>query len=491
MDSHTDTAAVTATAEATDTPEVALPPQPSIWKEMRTSEDWWAVWVGGFLLILMFALVWFNRPADFADRIAGGGEVKVTSLVKGWLARPGKWTDNPTHAFWRAAGEGVKAVNTVPGIAGAFGLVGLVFGGAMALRGQGGLRFLRAYPVVFLLALIAYVLSGQSVIKAYNLEFALWALLVGLIISNTIGTPGWLRPAVQTEFYIKTGLVLLGAEVLLSRLLALGLPGVFVSWVVTPVVLVTTYIFGQKVLKMRSKSLNMVICADMSVCGVSAAIATAAACRAKKEELTLAVGLSLTFTVGMMVLMPLFIKAVGMDPVIAGAWLGGTIDSTGAVVAAGAALGERAMETAATVKMIQNILIGAVAFCVALYWVARVERDPGAPRPGLMEIWYRFPKFVLGFVGASILFSTLYATLAGGPELVNAMIGDSTKEIREWLFCLAFVSIGLETNFRELMPYLRGGRPLVLYVCGQTLNLVLTLLMAWLMFGVIFREMVK
>jgi uncharacterized membrane protein YadS len=312
---------------------------------------------------------------------------------------------------------------------------------------------------------------------------------VGLVISNTIGTPAFLRPAVLSEFYIKTGLVLLGAEVLMSRLLALGPPGIFVSWVVTPITLIATFIFGQKVLKMESPSLNMVISADMSVCGVSAAIATAAACRAKKEELSLAVGMSLAFTVVMMIVMPAFILAVGMDETVGGAWLGGTIDSTGAVVAAGAALGKRGQDVAATVKMIQNILIGVVAFGVAVYWTTRVERNSSSSDvPGISEIWRRFPKFVLGFVLASIVFSFLHGTLAGGPELVDAMIDGSTATLRGWLFCLAFVCIGLETNFRELAPYLRSGKPLVLYVCGQTLNLVLTLAMAWLMFRVVFPQ---
>src|SRR5690606_3004756 len=139
---------------------------------------------------------------------------------------------------------------------------------------------------------------------------------------------------------IKTGLVLLGAEILLGQLVALGLPGIFVAWIVTPIVLVSTFAFGQRVLGIRSKSLNMVISADMSVCGVSAAIATAAACRAKKEELSLAIGMSLTFTVVMMVLMPAAIRALGMSDVLGGAWMGGTIDSTGAVAAAGGILGE-------------------------------------------------------------------------------------------------------------------------------------------------------
>ena len=169
-----------------------------------------------------------------------------------------------------------------------------------------------------MLGLLAFVLAGQSVIKYYNLEYALWALLVGLLISNTVGTASWIRSAC-TEFYIKTGLVLLGAEILFGRLLALGLPGVFVSWVVTPIVLIGTFWFGQRILRMASPTLNIVISADMSVCGVSAAIATAAACKVKRSELSLAIGLSLAFTVIMMVVTPMAIRAMGMSNVLGGA----------------------------------------------------------------------------------------------------------------------------------------------------------------------------
>ena len=239
---------------------------------------------------------------------------------------------------------------------------------------------------------------------------------------------------------------------------------------------------------MESRSLNLVISADMSVCGVSAAIATAAACKAKKEELSLAIGLSLAFTVGMMVVMPAFIKAVGMDETIAGAWIGGTIDSTGAVAVAGELVGAQALEVATTIKMIQNILIGVIAFAVSFYWVSFVERDPAGKRLGLGEIWRRFPRFIIGFFLASVVFSVLFSTLTGGPELIDAMTKGTTVPLRSWLFCLAFVSIGLETNFRELAPYLKGGKPLTLYVVGQTLNLCLTFAMAWLMFRVVFPQ---
>ena len=191
--------------------------------------------------------------------------------------------------------------------------------------------------------------------KHYGIGYAAWAIFMGMLLSNTIGTPKWVKPALQVEFYIKTGLVLLGAEVLFNKIIAIGVPGIFVAWVVTPIVLISTYIFGQKVLKIPSKTLNITISADMSVCGTSAAIATAAACRAKKEELTLSIGLSLVFTSIMMIIMPAFIKAVGMPYILGGAWMGGTIDATGAVAAAGAFLSEKALYVAATIKMIQNV----------------------------------------------------------------------------------------------------------------------------------------
>ena len=354
--------------------------------------------------------------------------------------------------------------------------------------------FLRGFSAVYLLAILSYVFASQADVKAAGFGYAAWAILLGLLISNTIGTPRWVAPAVRTEYYIKIGLVLLGAEILFGKILVIGMPGIFVAWVVTPVVFVLTYLFGQYVLKIPSKSLNLTLSADMSVCGVSAAIATAAACRAKKEELTLAVGISLIFTSIMMIALPNVIQAIGMDPVLGGAWIGGTIDATGAVAAAGAYLGDQALYVAATIKMIQNILIGVIAFCVAVYWVTRVERSKTGERFSAWEIWHRFPKFVLGFLAASIVFSVIYEMLGsdlGETLITNGVIKGWTKTLRGWFFCLAFVSIGLATDFRSLRSYLAGGKPIVLYVCGQALNLALTLGVAYLMFRVIFTDVTE
>jgi len=409
-------------------------------KPFLKNEDWWAVLIGGALLLCCLAAVYVDLPAAES----GGDLSLLSSPLKSWLSKPGSWASSPVDSFF-PEGKSSK----LPGILGMFSLAMVCFGVAVkVLDGQGG-RFAIAFPVLFLLALLAFVLASQDVVKYYSLSYALWALLAGLLISNTIGTPAFLRPAVRTELYIKTGLVVLGAEVLFSKLMALGVPGIFVAWVVTPTVLISTFWFGQKILKMGSPSLNMVISADMSVCGVSAAIATAAACRAKKEELSAAIGLSLIFTVVMMVVMPAIIKGVGMSPVLGGAWMGGTIDSTGAVGAAGALLGDEALTVATTVKMIQNVLIGVVAFAVAVYWVRYQSPEGANARPQLSEIWNRFPKFVLGFLAASLAFSAIYSFHPAGKEMIGAMISGSTKTLRGWFFCLAFVSIGLDTNFKS------------------------------------------
>ncbi len=454
---------------------VSAPPRRGGWQQLYLAEDWWAIWIGGAVLAVSLVVV-----------LAGGLTAGGANPLAGLIAKPETWHADPLQAL-EAKGRSI-----VPGLGLTFLVCLVSFAtGAWAMGRCSPLRFGAGFCVLFLLAGFAYLLAGQAVIKYYNLEYVLWALLVGLLISNTIGTPRFLRSAACTEFYIKSGLVLLGAEVLLDRLLSLGVPGIFVSWVVTPIVLIGTFWFGQRILKIESPTLNMVISADMSVCGVSAAIATAAACKAKKEELSLAIGISLSFTVVMMIVMPMVIRATGMSQVLGGAWIGGTIDATGAVAAAGGLLGNTAFQVATIVKMIQNILIGAIAFGVAVYWVTYVERSQARAAVGVGEIWRRFPKFVLGFLAASLVFSALEALHPQGKQLVEAVTGGATVALRGWFFCLAFVSIGLETNVRELADCLKGGKPLVLYVVGQSFNLLLTLTMAWLMFEKVFPGAAK
>jgi uncharacterized membrane protein YadS len=430
--------------------------------------------------------------ATQAEDAAAGSSFQDQALNDAAIAKISDWRAAEKKVASAKKKVGNKPYNYIPTLIVLCLFMIVFFGSGVYMMGESFAGFAKGFVIVFLVSVLAYLLGGQAISKQYGFGAEAWGVLLGMIIANSVGTPKFALPACKVEFFIKTGLVLLGAEVLFSKIMSIGIPGIFVAWVVTPVVLITTYILGQKVIKMPSKTLNIVISADMSVCGTSAAIATAAACRAKKEELTLSIGLSLVFTAIMMIAMPAFIKAVGIPEILGGAWMGGTIDATGAVAAAGAFLGDKALYVAATIKMIQNVMIGVTAFCVALYWCMKVEQDGTDKRTvGVGEIWHRFPKFVLGFLAASILFSFLDSNM--GQDMSSALIDQGavrggTRLLRGWFFALSFAAIGLSTNFRELAQYFKGGKPLILYVCGQSLNLVLTLTMAYIMFYLVFPE---
>ena len=452
----------------------------------RLHEDVAAVVIGLVAVILALAVTWAARPAEEAgsrDRYPKGWPVPKAARVE----MPGTWTDQPLVAFQdKSGGPAIAPILLGMGWVVLVGCLGAL------LTGGNPWRFLAGGCLLAVLACLAYVMASQKLVKYYNLEYPLWALAVGLFVGNAAGVPRWLAPALIGEFFIKTGLVVFGAEVLVSRLLALGLPGIMTAWIVTPVVLVATYLFGVHMLRIPSRSLCMTLSADMSVCGVSAAIATGAACRAKKEEISLTIGLSLFFTVIMMVAMPPVIRAMGLDPIVGGAWIGGTIDATGAVVAAGESLGKQAGEVAATVKMIQNSMIGLIAFAVAAYWAGWIDRGPSGPRSTLAgEAWRRFPRFILGFLAASLLCSWLHSQGSEQALWVEGATTGFTAKLRGWLFCTGFVCMGLQTNFRGLAPLLASGRPVVLYLAGQALNLALTLAMASLTFGWLFRKAVE
>ncbi len=227
------------------------------------------------------------------------------------------------------------------------------------------------------------------------------------------------------------------------------------------------------------------LAAATSVCGTSAAIATGAAAKCKKDDLSIAISISIIFTILMMVFEPMIIRACGMNQLMGGALIGGTVDSTGAVVLAGNALGPEAEQAAVLVKSIQNILIGFIAFFVAIFFATRVENS-GAQKVGAGEIWKRFPKFIIGFFVASLLASFLFQPVFGGDQV--SAINKVLDQYKNWCFVLAFTSIGLDTNFKEIAKQMQGGKVLWLYIVGQIFNIALTLFAVWfLLSGVVFK----
>lgn len=348
----------------------------------------------------------------------------------------------------------------------------------IALIGQPVVPFLVGAPAVFALAWFARFLAGNGLFVNWGIEYVIFALALGLLIGNTVGTPAWLKPAVQTEFFIKTGLVILGAGLLFMEVLQAGALGIVQAVLVVFVVWYACFWLCRR-LRVDDEFAAMLSTA-VSICGVSAAIAACGAIQGDKKKLSYVTSLVLIVAVPMMVVMPWIATSTGMNDLVAGAWLGGTLDTSASVVAAGALISEAAMKTGVIVKFSQNALIGVAAFALAIWWTLKAGKDqagkPGADKPSAGVIWERFPKFVIGFVVASLVFSFLLP--AGLVSGTKAALG----EIRLWWFAMAFVCIGLETRLVQLATTDRG-RPAAAFIGAQAFNVVWTLLLAWLLFG--------
>lgn len=431
-----------------------------LWK----TEDWLAVWIG-FIVILIACVAVLTGAFDFS-----------AAKFSTWHLWEKVETFKPLSAqlTWAFGGKLLRT----------FVVLALLFTAGVKLQGGKIKEYLPAFAALFLIAVVVRLVSAEFTLNRY-LEWAFWALIIGLLISNTVGVPSWLRPAIRTEFYIKTGLVIMGFSVLFSNIAKFGLYGLGIAWGVTPIVIIFMWWFGTKVLKIDNKPLVMTIASATSVCGTSAAIATGAAAGAKKSDLGIAISISIIFTILMMIFEPVIIKAVGMSPLMGGALIGGTVDSTGAVVLAGNALGPEGEQAAVLVKSIQNILIGFIAFFTALFFATKVDKT-AERKVGAGEIWTRFPKFIIGFFVASLVASFIIQPLAGTADVkaINSVL----DQYKNWAFVLAFTSIGLDTNFREIGRNLHGGKVLWLYIVGQLFNIILTFFAVWLLLsGILFE----
>lgn len=396
------------------------------------------------------------------------GAVLIMALLLGW--RPGL----PTFK-WAGLSD-LPALLTVTNLGRSAGLAVILLIlalPALRLLGVTPGRFLPGFAVVFALAWLAQALAGQATIKALGLEYVLFALVLGLILNHAVSLPNWVRQAAQTEFYIKTGLVLMGGTILFQELLQAGALGLLQATLVVTVVWYAAFWLARRL--RVDDELSVMLSSAVAICGVSAAIATCGAIQGDRRKLSYVTSLVLVVALPMMVLMPWAARAWHIPDLVAGAWLGGTLDTSGSVVAAGQQISEAAMKTGVIVKFSQNVLIGVAAFVLSVWWAMRLRRI-GAERPSVKVIWERFPKFVLGFMAASLVFS-----FALDPGLAKDL-KPSLEGLRNAWFALAFVSIGLETHLGDLLR-MGEGRPAIAFTGAQAFNVLWTLILAWLLFG--------
>ncbi|MDG4827286.1 putative sulfate exporter family transporter [Asanoa sp. WMMD1127] len=314
---------------------------------------------------------------------------------------------------------------------------------------------------------------------AKSVEYPVYAIVIGLLgnaLITATGVRDRVAPAFRTEFFIKTGLVLLGVSINLSLLVTAAGPAIVQALLLISGVFLFTWWLGGR-LGLDDK-LRALLASAVSICGVSAAIAAAGAVRAKREQLAYAASLVIVFALPSIFLLPWLAGVFGLSDAVAGAWIGGNIDTTAAVTAAGTLAGEDALKIATIVKVTQNALIGIVAVALTAWFAFKVERTADSARPGAGELWRRFPKFVLGFVAASVL-GTWFANTVSAAD--NTAAQAVATNFRTWFLILAFVSIGLEFRLTALRE--AGWRPITVFASATVVNIGLALALAALLFA--------
>ena len=418
---------------------VAAEPQ----RRLPLSEDWLALLIAGAIIALVLLGV---RPP--VPRFAWSNPQELVGSVLS------------ASNLWRSLQLAILVL--IPAAAGA------------RLLGAPPLRFALGFAILYALACAAQVLAGYSGSTAFGLEYVIYALVIGLVLGRAAPVRRLIGNAAQAEYYIKVGLVVLGAGILFAELVEAGMLGMSQALVV--VVSVWLFCFWLAKRLQVDDELATMMATAVSICGVSAAIAACGAIQGDRKKLSYVTSLVLVVAVPMMVLMPWIARVSRMPEVVAGAWLGGTLDTSAAVVAAGELVSVPARNAAVVVKLSQNVLIGVAAFVLTVWWTVRHRDRAASPRASVAVIWERFPKFVLGFLAVSFIFS-----FAVAEQDVTATRGLLTAVRTTW-FALAFVSIGLETSIADLVTT-GGGRPAVAFLGGQAFNVAVTLVLAYLLFG--------
>ncbi|MDD4847338.1 MAG: putative sulfate exporter family transporter [Bacteroidales bacterium] len=420
-------------------------------KKIKFNEDWTATIIG--LIIIIFAVALLSPS--------------FSGMVIQW----------PKFSWdsWQTLQENVFSGINLLRIVGVFvAFMVLVFlAGLFANKPISSM--MKVYPVIFLLTLFASIVSGNKVMKEWGLETVIFCLLLGLVISNCFKIPTWIKDSLTSELFIKIGLVILGTTILFQSMMKAGVYGLIQAVVVIFTVWNVCFWICKKM--KIDRELSVMLSSAVSICGVSAAIATAGAIKGDKAKLSYVVSLVLIVAVPMILLLPAIAHLFGFSETLAGAWFGGTIDTTGAVVASGEFYGEEALKISTIVKSSQNVLLGIAAFAISVYWSV-TGQGSREEKPSGKVIWERFPKFVLGFILASLIFSFCFS------EPTVAATKVILKSVQGFWFALAFTSIGLETNFKALINQ-QNRKATGAFLLAQTFNIFFTLLIAWLLFEVI------
>lgn len=426
---------------------------------LLTSEDWWSVYLGLSLVLVTYLAFAAKSPLN---------------ILK--TALPVDWPKNDLGAHF-AANIGayvfmylVLLVITSIGVA--------VMGGKVS-------NYIASFTLLYVGALLILILGSQQTLKKYGLEYPFWALVIGLIIGNLWTLPDWFKAAAgRTEFYIKTGIVLLGAGLPFTIIIQGGVWGFLEAFIIVALGFTTAFVIAKRL--GYDNKFAAVLGAGGSVCGVSAAIAVGSSVKANEKHVGYVVSLVVLYALGLIFLLPILARILGLNDYVAGAWIGGSELADAAGLAAAAMVSEKAVKTFTLVKLNRDVMIGILSFLFATLAVTRWERDSGGSRPSPMVIWERFPKFVLAFLVASFLVTSLVVSYG---TAVNAAVVANLNTVRTWLFVIAFLCIGLNTKIRDVRAM--GAKPIIAFTAVVTVNFITGFILANLFFGGIIASPLK
>ncbi len=436
------------------------------WKELYLKEDWWAIYLGfGIVVLTVIAF------------LSGSTVVRSLAINPGGL----KWSSIGQLTAHFSQNAHLYALQLVCWL--------VIFGISTRIMGIKTSGFIPSFIILYVLSVIMFAIGGWVDAAKYNLEPPLVALIIGLLIANVAPIPKWLDSGFRVEYYIKTGIVLLGATFPITLVVSAGPVALFQAMVISLVTCFTIYFVATKVFGL-DKRLGSVLGVGGAVCGVSASMAIASSVKAKKDYLYISVTLVVVWALVMIFFIPFASKMLNLNPGVAGAWVGTSEFADAAGFAAATAYGRMAGNENAAIqgftlmKVIgRDIWIGIWSFIFALVSCLKWEKDECGARPSVMEIWWRFPKFVIGFFVASLLMTAITASYAepAFSKVVKPWLIAPITSLRSWAFIFCFLSIGLTTRFRELKS--AGWKPFGAFTMGVAVNVVLGFILSVFVFG--------
>jgi len=463
------------------------------------SEDWLSVWIG--LLIFVLSLGVF-----------------VGADLLGWGITTAVWTDlGKALAPVSKAYAGLGGIGSL--VATYLFLLVVMTIGAAALKADIG-KFVTGFTFVFWASYVcwivgswAYLAATADKLKAFGISWSLnltaeagflVALIAGLVVGNLF--PGLVeatREAIRPEWYIKTAIVILGgflgvtaaeklglATAVMFRGLCAIIEAYLVYWAVV-------YFIARRYFKL-SREWAAPLASGISICGVSAAIATAGAIKARPIVPIMISSLVVVFSCVELLILPFVAQAfLYTEPMVAGGWMGLAVKTDGAAVASGAITdalirakalavqGVRYQEgwmvgTTTTVKVFIDVFIGVWAFILAVIWTSAIERRPGE-RVSPRQIWDRFPKFVIGYVFTFLVILLVGLAAPGLLGKAKAAMGEANV-FRGIFFVMTFFTIGALSNFRKLWEEGLGRLAAVYVVCLFGFIIWVGLLVSWIFF---------